>query len=211
MEDFDKDWTGNKKSTYAQLGASNHVDHDRAEHDFYSTDPKALEIFLNAIKDDKRFKLDNNIWECACGDGALSKVLEERGFNVRSTDLIDRDYGQGGFDFLTSMQKFDGDILTNPPYKYALEFVKKGLSLVPKKKHVVMFLKIQFLEGLERYEFFKKNPPKYVYVHSSRVNCYLNGIIPEKPSTSASCYCWYVWEKGYKGEPRVRWIKDEKL
>lgn len=75
--------------------------------------------------------LCNQIWECACGEGHLSKVLENRGYKVYSTDLIDRGFGDGNIDFL----KYDGkkihcDILTNPPYKYAKEFVKKSFLSV---------------------------------------------------------------------------------
>ena len=41
-----KDWTGNNKTTFVTLGASNHSDKDREKDDFYATDPNALEIFL---------------------------------------------------------------------------------------------------------------------------------------------------------------------
>ena len=68
-----------------------------------------------------------------------------------------------------------------------------------------MFLKIQFLEGQARKELFKKYPPKYVYVNSARQTCYINGNMEAKMS-SASCYCWFFWQKGFKGEPIIRWI-----
>ena len=28
----------------------------------------------------------------------------------------------------------------------------------------------------------------------------------EKYTATTQCYCWYVWEKGYEGEPIIRWI-----
>ena len=124
-----KDWTGNKRSTFVTLGASNHCDHDREMNDFYATDPRALEMFLTAFAIDG-LHLHENIWEPACGMGHLSKVLEDLGHNVLSTDLIDRGYGivNSDTDFLNGKYythtKFDGDILTNPPYKYAKEFVE---------------------------------------------------------------------------------------
>lgn len=68
-----------------------------------------------------------------------------------------------------------------------------------------MFLKIQFLEGQSRLKLFKKNPPKYVYVNSARQICAMNGKFDKYKST-AICYCWFVWEKGYIGEPVIRWI-----
>ena len=40
-----------------------------------------------------RQKFEGNIWECACGDGAMSKVMIENGYEVYSSDLIDRGYG----------------------------------------------------------------------------------------------------------------------
>ena len=124
MSEKKKDWTGGKASIYASLlGASNHSEEDREENDYYATDPNSLEIFLQALERDN-IKLHKNIWECACGEGHLSKVLEKYGYNVKSSDLIDRGYGSK-LDFLEVKEQFEGDILTNPPYKYAREFVEK--------------------------------------------------------------------------------------
>lgn len=69
-----KDWTGNSKTTFVQLGASNHSDVERESNDFYATDPESLKLFLKALERDN-FKLHHRIWECACGKGHLSKVL----------------------------------------------------------------------------------------------------------------------------------------
>ena len=195
----------NSKSTFVTLGASSHTEHDRAEHDYYSTDPKALEIFLDKIKEDN-ITLHNKIWESACGEGHLSRVLENRGYQVFSSDLVDRGFGKVQ-DFLNyeNQNKLSVDILTNPPYNKAQEFVEKALDVIKDGYYVVMFLKIQFLEGKERRKLFDKYPPKYVYVNSARQICYLNGDMSKKMS-SATCYCWYIWEKGWKGEPIIRWI-----
>lgn len=205
---MEKDWTGNKRTTWAQLGASNHTESDREVNDYYATDPHSLELLLNSLKEDKII-LHNNIWECACGQGHLSKVLLAHGYDVISTDLIDRGFGTGGVDFLAqSHMTFEGDILTNPPYKTAEGFVEKALEIITSGNYVIMFLKIQFLEGKGRYKLFQHYPPKYVYVNSSRQTCYINGDMSKKMS-SASCYCWYIWEKGFTGEPIIRWIKGD--
>lgn len=199
-----KEWTGNQHSTYVQLGASNHTDKEREQNDFYATDPHALEIFLDKLKENKII-LHKNIWECACGQGHLSKILEKNGYFVRSTDLINRGYG-GVEDFLKVKYKnVTFDILTNPPYKYATEFVKKALEIQDTGYYTIMFLKIQFLEGQARKELFERYPPKFVYVNSKRQLCAMNGEF-EKYSATAICYCWFIWEKGWKGETVVRWI-----
>ena len=203
--DKEKDWTGNKKTTFVILGSSNHSEKPRERNDFYATDPHALELFLDKLEEDG-VKLHNDVWECACGEGHLSKVLENRGYKVWSTDLIDRGYGTGNTDFLKSLSdEWHGDILTNPPYKYAKEFVEKSLEITRTGCYTIMFLKIQFLEGQARKEMFKKYPPKYIYVNSARQMCAMNGDF-EKYKATAICYCWYVWEKGFNGEPTVRWI-----
>ena len=84
-----KDWTGNKATTFVQLGASNHSDKERETNDFYATDPNALLLLLEQLDKDN-IKLHDRIWECACGQGHLSRVLEQKGHNVFSSDLIDR-------------------------------------------------------------------------------------------------------------------------
>ncbi len=87
-----KDWIGNKNATFVTLGASNHSDKDREKDDFYATDPNALEIFLDKLKQDN-IKLHKDIWECACGQGHLCEVLKKHNYNVYSTDKVDRGYG----------------------------------------------------------------------------------------------------------------------
>lgn len=199
---MNKDWTGNGNSIYKTLGASNHTEEDREENDFYATDPEAAKMLINLIE------LNKNIWECACGQGHLSKIFEESNFNVRSTDLIDRGYGETGVDFLAQTELFDGDIVTNPPYKYAKEFVEKGLKLVNNGNKVIMFLKLQFMEGKARKKLFIDHPPKFVFVSSSRITCAKNGdfVSMKNSGGSAVAYCWYVWEKGYSGDTIVKWF-----
>ena len=199
-----KDWTGNSKTTFVQLGASSHSVKEREINDYYATDPHSLEIYLEALERDN-ITLNRDLWECACGEGHLSKLLESKGYRVKSTDLIDRGYGESGIDFINTQTKWGGVILTNPPYKYAKEFVEHSLELINEGEYVIMFLKIQFLEGQERRKLFNKKQLKYVYVNSKRQTCYINGDMSKKLS-SASCYCWFMWEKGFKGDPVIRWI-----
>lgn len=196
------DWTGNAKSIFVCNGASNHSTEDRQNEDYYATEPKALELLLDLIS------LNNNVWECACGEGHLARVLESKGYNVKATDLIDRGYGQGGVDFLEISEKFDGDIITNPPYKYAKEFVEKALEVVEDGNKVIMFLKLTFLEGKARKKLFMATPPRKIYVSSSRLQCAKNGDFETygKGVGTAVAYAWYVWEKGYKGETVVEWF-----
>lgn len=204
-----KDWTGNSRSYASTLGARNFALEEREEHDYYATDPNSLKVFLVRLEEDN-IKLNHYIWECACGEGHLSKVLEEVGYNVYSTDLVNRNYGISGIDFLNQTKTWSGDILTNPPYKYAKEFVEKAMELLKDGNKLIMFLKLQFLEGQKRKKMFEKFPPIYIYVFSTRQRCAMNGDFSKYTNNGethgAVAYCWYIWEKGFTGEPVIRWI-----
>ena len=187
------------QSTFINLGASNHSKHAREEKDYYATDPIAGELLLEAEPE-----LDN-IWECACGEGHLAKVFETANKLSKATDIVNRGYGSIE-DFLACFTPYNnGDIVTNPPYCKAQEFVEKALELVDNGRKVCMFLKVLFLESSRRKKLFQTYPPKAIYVSSSRINCAKNGDF-ETYNSGAVAYAWYVWEKGYTGDTVVKWI-----
>lgn len=178
---------------------------ERQSEDFYATNPRALELFISKLEEDG-LSLDKKVWECACGMGHLADVLLDYGCEVKVTDIVDRGYdGVGIIDFLKSSEDWQGDILTNPPFKLAEKFVEKGMETLINGKRLYLFLKIQFLEGQKRKELFKKYPPKYVYCYSSRQQCCRDAEF-DKYTATTQFYAWYVWEKGYLGETIIRWI-----
>lgn len=196
-----KDWTGNSEAPYVMAGASNHSDEERVEHDYYATDPKAMEMLL------EHETFNHDIWEPACGDGALCKILTKHGYNVLPSDIIDRGYpGTHISDFLkVNDVKMGVDIITNPPYKYVSEFILKALKNTDRK--VAMFCKIQLLESKKRWEqVFSKHPPARIYVFVKRMNCYRNNDQSKKGS--AICYAWFIWDKEYDDEPIIRWLNE---
>lgn len=184
--------------TLRVLGSTTVVGADREQHDFYATEPKAVELLL----DEEQFQQD--ILEPCCGLNHIAEVLKSRGYQVITSDLIDRGVGAEVKDFF-DYESWHGDIVTNSPYSHAVDFVEHSLKITEVGSKVAMFLKIQFLEGKKRREFFKQYPPKYIYVASSRLKCAKNGEF-EKYGSSAVCYAWFVWGNGYRGEPSVRWI-----
>ncbi len=203
-------WVGNKNSLYKTLGASSHSPSIRESDDYYATDPIAGKLLLELEEFD-------NILEPACGEGHLSETFKQMGKKVRSSDKVDRGYKDGTVRDFFSYLDWEGDIITNPPYKYAQEFVEHSLKILHPKRKVAMFLKIQFLEGKKRKRLFLETPPKTVYVSSSRILCAKNGLFaPMKNgkrvatkgfiSSSAVAYGWFVWHKGFQGETIVRWF-----
>lgn len=198
-----KDWKGNKNSIFKTLGATNHTDKQRQKEDYYATDPIAVELLL------ENEEFNNNIWECASGENHLANILIDKGYNVRISDIVKRTEKTEEFDFLSiENQDYNGDIITNPPYKFATEFIYKALQIIPNGNKVAMFLKVQFLEGKERKKLFQNFPPKTIYVSSSRIMCAKNGDFKkmQEGGGSAVAYAWFVWEKGFKGDTIVKWI-----
>lgn len=183
---------------YKLLGS--HGCDSRAELDLYTTPPDAVISLL------EHESFSKNVWECACGLGHISDVLASKGYNVYSTDIKNYGYAKqhDTFDFLNCDKSFNGDIVTNPPYKMALPFVKKALQFIPNGNRVAMLLRIQFLEGQERHLFFVDNPPAKIYVFSKRIQCSKHG--KALMSNGAICFCWFIWVKGYKGDPIVKWL-----
>lgn len=201
-----KDWTGNTKSVFSCNGASNHSEGEREKHDYYATEPKAVELLL------QQEEFNHYVWECACGEGHISDVLKAHGYDVKSSDLYNRGYPDTEIiDFLQYTRKqrkaeMSRDIITNPPYKYAKEFVQHALDISADGTKIAMFLKLTFLESKSRKELFEKYPPKTVYVSSSRLQCAKNGDFEAKSNNTAVAYAWYIWEKGFKGNPVIKWI-----
>jgi hypothetical protein len=199
------DWKGNGNSIYKTIGATNHTDKEREQDDFYATDPIAIDKLMDMVI------VHDNVWECACGQGHLSERLKAYNKNVVSTDLKDRGYGTAGVDFLNTTARpvqSPFAIITNPPYKYAKEFVEHAIKLLDNGDMCCMFLKLTFLEGKARKKLFQKHPPQKVLVFSERVLCAKNADFDgrRKGGGSAVAYAWFVWEKGYKGRTVVEWI-----
>jgi len=154
-----------------------------------------------ALIDNEKFT--GGIWESACGDGAMSRVLEETGRSVFSSDLHKRGYGEGGRDFLTWPHKAD-NIVTNPPYNSAEGFVAAGVKNSSRK--FALLLRLAFLEGANRANtIFAKIPPSRVWVFSERITFYPSGVEPKGSGTTA--YAWFVWDKDAPSRTELKWFK----
>lgn len=200
-----KDWKGNSKSVFAQLGASNHSAEERQNEDYYATDPEAAQWLLR-IEDIPK---DKPIWECAAGARHLADVFENAGYKVIATDIIKRAANVQVKYFLMFRGNdfcFDGSIITNPPYRYAEEFVTHALTNTEVGNKVCMFLRLNFLESKGRKKLFETFPPIRVWVSSSRIQCAKNADFSKYKGGSASAFAWFVWEVGYQGQTTLKWF-----
>ena len=169
----------------------------RPENDFYPTPPSITQALLDVEK------LSSCVWECACGEGDMSRVLLDNGYKVHSTDLIDRGYGIGERDFLQEDVILAPSIVTNPPFKLAIQFMEHALYDLGADK-LALFAKLSFLEGQRRTAKLMVSPLKNVHVFRSRQTLTRRG---EKSRNGGMiAFAWYVWEHGYEGKPQIFWI-----
>jgi hypothetical protein len=172
--------------------------------DFYPTPGWATVALLDAEK------FDGPIWEPACGDGAMSEVLRAAGYMVVSSDLHNRGYGTWGLDFLTDNRAELAaipNIVTNPPYALAAQFLDRALAHATGK--VALLLRLAFLEGSRRERsIFRTRPPARVYVFSERITFYPSGIQTAGSGTVA--YAWFVWDQAHHGPTELHWLNGYK-
>ena len=175
----------------------------RVENDFYATHPDRTKAHLEVEE------IIYPAWEPAVGEGHIAKLIDDP--SLVKTDIVYRGFGRGDVDFLTTNEFDDYEfrtIITNPPFNLFQEFVEKALKIAGKK--VIMFGKLQALEGIKRAPFLQKTPLRTVYVFKKRQQPMRNGKsndeVTGKKMSSTMAFAWFVWEIGYKGKPTIEWI-----
>lgn len=140
----------------------------------------------------------------------MAEEIKKAGYIVRATDIVDRGYGEGGVDFLTTdFPSGKYDIIMNPPFNICVDFIKKALLIA--KNKVAVLMPLRYLSSIERYDLYKDYPPIRVYVYIERICIAKNGEFEKYESgCNPLIYAWYVWEKGYKGETTLKWIHNNR-
>jgi hypothetical protein len=182
----------------AAYARSNIPSPDREKDDFYPTPVAATRALL------ARETFGPRIWEPACGDGAISKVFAEAGHDVVSTDLFDRGFGESRVDFLMEHKLLAPEIVTNPPFKLAEQFLRHSLQLGATK--VAMLLRLAWLEGTERKAMFESTPIARVLVASRRISMARGGTDDGKGGGSMIAFAWFVWDASHTGAPELGWF-----
>lgn len=163
--------------------------------DFHET-PEIATRYLLAAED-----FSGPIWEPACGDGAISVVLEDAGHEVISTDLVQRSYGVGRTDFLMEWLPRAPNIITNPPFKLAEQFARQAVRLTTGK--VALLCRLGWLEGRQRRRMFAELPFARLWVFSGRLPMmHRSGFVGETNS-SAIAFAWFVFEHGHTGPATI--------
>lgn len=181
-----------------------HIAPHRAAFEFYPTPPSATRALLSVES------FDGSIWEPACGEGHISKVLEAAGYQVVSSDLTDCwGYGERRKDFLRTWTNPAKHIVTNPPYGRGLAdaFASHALRLTKETGGTVaMLLAIQSLASPFRHAFWTAHPPAVIYA-LDECQCWPYGD-PSRATTAIGKqrYVWVVWKPSHIGPTAFRWL-----
>lgn len=186
-----------------QVGDDPEGKRERHAEDFYRTG----EIATRALLAVERFP--GTVWECACGDGAMSRVIERESVgttHVLSTDLVDRGYGTPGLDFLRCPAAIGIDhVVTNPPFRLVDEFVLRAIELRPPGK-VALIARTLLLEGTRRRKaIFDRFPPARVWVFPYRIPMTRGDFAT--PRIGLMSFSWFVWEAPFgRGPTTLDWL-----
>lgn len=163
---------------------------NRQKDDFYPTPEWVTRVLLGF------HKFDGEIWEPAAGCGDMAEVLKKAGYEVYATDLVNRGYCPAGIDFLLENMKAQ-NIVTNPPFNLAYEFMEKGLELA--ERSLALLLPIRYLCGKKRSKFFLEHPPAKIIVIPNKISF----LERQNPMME---FAWYVWDKGAVGT-KIYWAQ----
>ena len=172
---------------------------DREKDDYYATPPASTLALLRVET------FPHKVWEPACGDGAICRVLASHGHDVVATDLVDRGFGDSRRDFLFERDLLAPAVVTNPPFKLADEFTHHALALGAEK--VAIFQRTAWLEGHKRHaSLWSKTPPVRIWQFSGRQTLWRGDDENPKDRGGAIAFAWFVFERGNTALPTLGWI-----
>lgn len=167
---------------------------DRVKDDFY---PSPDEITI-ALFDNWRPRF-GDVWEPACGNGAMCEVIKRHGFRIHASDLVDRGYGETGIDFLMEYERRAPCLITNPPFNLSHDFIAHALDPLSVKQ-MALYLKSTYWHAAKRIDLFEKYPPSIIMPLTWRVDFTDGG-----QATLDTMWC--IWDDQHEGETVYRPIR----
>lgn len=203
------------KGLYNSYNRSNE---DRDSSDYYATPPQKVYNILTELNIDFSNK---TILEPSCGGGHMVSGIiryidssKQNNVNLIATDIQSHDkiikfdsYVGKQYDFLSDSYPYENVdyIIMNPPYSIIEPFTLKSIQRA--SKGIVLLARMQFLEGISRYNsIFSKTPPTDVYLYVDRIQCYKGGMSVD--GGGAQAYAWFIWYLEKQTEnTNLHWIR----
>lgn len=172
------------------------VDHARVYSDWYVEPVWVVDHLTRAVS------FSRTIHDPCCGGGTIPKRLHELGFNTTASDIVDRGYGDIHDFFADGRER--QNIVCNPLYKIAEQFLLHAIKITDEKVAAIVNLKFLASQG-RRDRLFLKHPPAHVLICSRRPSMPPGGL-GIKATGGTADYCWIVWDKIAGGDARVSWL-----
>lgn len=185
---------------------------ERSKYDYYVTPKDEVRKFFYKFMENNAGNIPQNpIYLDPCAGGDIDhgmpypEIIDEysrdkrKGYYIITSDIRkDSRANIRGVDYLKTditdiMPYYPDIIIANPPFNYAMEFIKKAMEDVWKGGYVIMLQRLNFLASKSRNEWFKNNMPYEIYVHSKRMSFTDDG------KTDSIEYAHFVWRKGFNG------------
>lgn len=179
---------------------------ERDEFDWY-VEPRECSLAL--------FRHENffgKVWDPACGSGRIIEIAKYCGIEAVGSDIVTRsEYCEREIDFLGGVASYPDflNIVMNPPFKHAEEFVRKAIDIAPASGKIAAILPIVWLAGFSsKRNWLPLSPLRKVFPISPRPSMPPGAVIRagERPGNGTKDFCWLVWEKGYSGKAEVEFL-----
>ncbi|BCI68106.1 hypothetical protein [Acetobacter aceti] len=143
------------------------------------------------------------VMDPCCGGGNIVRRLRDARCMTSASDCAPRWDEACVVPYQLALSWKPVSVISNPPYDQAQDFIETALKFT--KDRVCVLLRLAFLEGMKRYDWFQTAPLARVWVFSRRVSMPPGGKhIPAKGGSIA--YAWFVFEKGHRGPPQIGWL-----
>jgi hypothetical protein len=153
------------------------------------------------------------IFDPACGWGTILHAARAAGYDVCGGDIVDRRrhglkyFSKHDFLKLRSIDANKLSIVSNPPFDHVQEFCEHALHLGMKKVAMIMLVR-----RLNAAHWLRDLPLKTVYLLSPRPSMPPGAWIAagNKPGGGTQDFCFLVFDRRYKGEPKLKWLYRDK-
>jgi hypothetical protein len=153
-------------------------------------------------------QFEGTVWDPCCGFGRIVHSARMAGLKTLATDLVYRGCPEMGatMNFLACLDHQTApNIVGNPPFNIAPQFATHALELGNTQKVAMIFPTAR----LNAAHWLRGTPLVRVWLMTPRPSMPPGHTITagEKPGGGKMDFCWLVWERGYTGNPELRWLR----
>jgi hypothetical protein len=142
-----------------------------------------------------------------CGFGTIPEAAMRAGITATGADLVNRGWTLGDVEdfFQTNCKRWN--VVCNPPFNIAREFMEHALSVVGYKVAAIFPT-----ARLNAARWLDEMPLRRVYLLTPRPSMPPGHVIAAggKPGGGKMDFCWLVFDKRYTGTAEITWLHRDR-